>query len=164
MQQPLSMRQPCCVRVDVREFCCQGLLCTGRDWRQLGAIGVKLFAPYPIMRIERGVDLEQALEQLREFRQLILVDAPVPVTYFAYPGKSSVLTQPECENHTLASEDEDGVTALEELAALVPPLPPSASPNSGVGAQRPPVPSGEVTLPGVAAVGALLAEERAGQP
>ena len=122
------------------------------------------------MRIERGVDrlavervhyvLERALEQLREFRQLILVDAPVPVTYFAYPGKSSVLTQPECENHTLASEDEDGVTALEELAALVAPLPPWASPYSGVGAQRPPAPSGEVTLPGVAAaVGALLAED-----
>ena len=47
--------------------------------------------------------LEMASEQLREFRQLILVGAPAPVAYFAYPGKNSVVTSSECEIYKLAS-------------------------------------------------------------
>jgi acetolactate synthase-1/2/3 large subunit len=63
------------------------------------ATGAKLFAPYPVTRLERGAGLppvdrvayvlEQGVEQFKEFRQLILVGAAVPRTYFAYPGKGS---------------------------------------------------------------------------
>src|SRR5271165_1800688 len=90
------------------------------------ATGAKLLAPYPFTRIERGAGtaaverlqyvLEMAVEQLKEFRQLILVGASAPVSYFAYPGKNSVLTSPECEIHALAKPGEDYVGALEALS------------------------------------------------
>jgi acetolactate synthase-1/2/3 large subunit len=140
----------------------KGLMIAGRI---AAATNAKLFAPYPITRMERGAGLptvervhyvlEQAHEQLREFRQLLLVGAPPPVAYFGYPGKSSVLTQPECKIHVLVGEDDACVPALEALAAVlsssesVSPWEPSAS--------RPSVPAGEITPAGIAAaVGALL--------
>jgi acetolactate synthase-1/2/3 large subunit len=100
--------------------------------------------------------LEQAVEQLKEFRQLILVGARPPVAYFAYPGKDSAFTSPDCEIHTLASPGEDYVGALEALESA------SALPRTqlvGEKAARPQLPDGEITLPGLAAVvGALLPE------
>ena len=59
--------------------------------------------------------LEQGIEQFKEFRQLILVGTKAPVAYFAYPGKNSAFTSPECEIHTLANPGEDYVGALEAL-------------------------------------------------
>ncbi len=94
--------------------------------RIAAATNAKLLAPYPFTRMERGAGLpvvermhyvlEQAVEQLKEFRQIILVGSPVPVAYFAYPGKDSVLTPPECVLHTLASPSEDCAGALDALA------------------------------------------------
>src|SRR5437764_2495959 len=87
--------------------------------------GAKLLSPYPLTRMERGagiapVDrihyiLEQATEQLAKFRGLILVGAQAPVAYFAYPGKNSVLTAPDCEIFTLADAGEDYIGALDAL-------------------------------------------------
>ena len=104
----------------------KGLVTAGRI---AAATGAKLLAPYPLTRLQRGagiprVDrvqyvLEQGIEQFKEFRQLILVGAQAPVAYFAYPGKNSVFTSPECEIHTLASPGEDYVGALEALAAAL---------------------------------------------
>jgi acetolactate synthase-1/2/3 large subunit len=130
------------------------------------ATGAKLFSPYPIARMERGAGaapverlqyvLEMAVEQLKEFRQLILVGASPPVSYFAYPDKNSVLTSPGCEIHTLARPGEDYVGALESLAAAL------SLPDTQFESEkdaRPPLPTGEITLPGLAAtVGALLPE------
>jgi acetolactate synthase I/II/III large subunit len=141
----------------------QGLMAAGRI---AAATGVKLLSPYPFTRFERGagippVDrihyiLEQATEQLKEFRQLILVGAAVPVAYFAAPGKNGVLTSPECDILTLATPSEDSVGALEALASA---LSADGTPPLVERAQRPPVPSGPITLPGLsAAVGALLPE------
>ena len=97
--------------------------------RIAAATGAKLLAPYPFTRMERGAGLavveripyvlEQAVEQLKEFRQLILVCASRPVAYFASPGKNSVLTSPECEIHTLARPGEDVAGALEALATAL---------------------------------------------
>ena len=78
--------------------------------RIAAATEAKLFAPYPITRLERGagiprVDrvqyvLEQGIEQFKDFRQLILVGAQAPVAYFAYPGKDSAFTSPRvCDPH-----------------------------------------------------------------
>ena len=142
----------------------KGLAAAGRIAE---ATGAKLLAPYPIGRLERGAGivaveriqyvLEQAVEQLKEFRQLILVGAPAPVAYFAYPGKDSVLTSPECEIHSLASADEDCAEALDALAAA---LPPSRTESGEHRVERPAVPSGEISLAGLAtAVGALLPEK-----
>ena len=140
-----------------------GLKAAGRI---AAATGAKLLSPYPFTRFERGagiptVDrvhyiLEQATEQLQEFRQLILVGAAAPVAYFASPGKNAVLTSPECDIHTLATPSEDSAGALEALASAL-----SANGSAPLveRAQRPPVPSGPITLPGLStAVGALLPE------
>lgn len=126
----------------------------------------KLLSPYPLGRVERGAGivpverihyiLEQATEQLSEFRGLILVGAQAPVAYFAYPGKNSVLTARECEILTLATPGEDYVGALEALstALSLKEVKPVAEKSS-----RPPLPSGPVSLQAVAAaIGALLPE------
>jgi len=142
----------------------RGLAAAGRI---AAATGAKLLAPYPIARLERGIGiasvermqyvLEQAVEQLREFRQLILVGAPPPVAYFASPGKNAVLTSPECEIHSLAKPGEDYVGALETLAVALSMRETQLPTEKNV--ERPAVPSGEITLPGLAAaVGALLPE------
>jgi acetolactate synthase-1/2/3 large subunit len=141
----------------------KGLITAGRV---AAATGAKLCAPYPLTRLQRGagiprVDrvqyvLEQGIEQFKEFRQLILVGAQAPVAYFAYPGKESEFISPECAIHTLASLGEDYVGALESLAAA---LPTRGTDLSAEQAERPAPPSGEITLPGLAAaIGALLPE------
>ena len=142
-----------------------GLAAAGRIAK---ATGAKLFSPYPLTRQERGLGtpkvdrvayvLEQAVEQLKEFRLVILVGARAPVAYFAYPGKSSVFTSPECEIHSLARSGEDYAGALEALeAALGSRNSPLAEPQEITG--RPALPEGEITLAGLAAVvGALLPE------
>ena len=141
----------------------RGLLAAGRIAASTGAT---LLAPYPVVRVERGAGLppvqriayvlEQAVEQLKEFRQLILVGAQAPIAYFAQPGKDSAFTSPDCEIHTLASPGEDYVAALEALQSAL-----SLSRTEPVAEKpaRPALPDGAITLPGLAAVvGALLPE------
>ena len=135
---------------------------------QIAAVtGAKLLSPYPFTRFERGtgvpnVDrvayvLEQAQEQLIEFRQFILVGALPPVAYFAYPGKDSVLTPADCEIHTLAAPGEDLIGALSAVAESFPGRSEDSSRISK--ADRPQPPSGEIALQGVSAViGALIPE------
>jgi acetolactate synthase I/II/III large subunit len=141
----------------------KGLVAAGRV---AAATGAKLLAPYPITRLERGAGLpivervqyvlEPGIDQFKEFRHLLLVGAKPPIAYFAYPGKSSVFTSPGCQIHTLASPGEDYVGALEALADV---LSIRNQEMTEEKAERPPLPSGEITLPGLAAVvGALLPE------
>jgi len=141
----------------------KGLKAAGRI---AAATGAALLAPYPLVRQERGIGLpvvdrmnyvlEQAVDQLKEFRQLILVGAQAPVAYFAYPGKNSVLTSPECEIHTLTRPGEDYAGVLEALVAEFAPAS-QISPVQDI--QRPAMPSGPITLPGLsAAIGATLPE------
>jgi acetolactate synthase-1/2/3 large subunit len=142
----------------------KGLAAAGRI---AGATGAKLLAPYPITRLERGVDiayvervqyvLEQAVDQLNEFRQIILVGASAPVAYFASPGKNAVLTSAECKIHTLASPGEDYVGALDALASALSLR--GTHSLAETNPERPSLPSGGITLQGLAAaVGALLPE------
>ena len=142
----------------------KGLVAAGRI---AGATGAKLFAPYPVARLERGAGLppvdrvayvlEQGVEQFKEFRQLILVGARAPIAYFAYPGKESVFTSPECEIHTLASPGEDYVGVLGALEAALS-LP--RGQHAGKKTEQPTLPVGTISLPGLAAVvGALLPED-----
>lgn len=141
----------------------EGLMAAGRI---AAATGAKLLAPYPITRVQRGAGTppvqripyvpEQAVELLKQFRHLILVGARAPVSYFAYPGKSSVLTSLECEVHALASPGEDYTGALDALTAAL-----SLRQTAPLveKANRPTAPTGEITLPGLATViGALLPE------
>jgi acetolactate synthase I/II/III large subunit len=142
----------------------EGLESAGRI---AAATGAKLLAPYPIVRVQRGAGFpavqripympEQAVEFLKDTRKLILIGAAAPVSYFAHPGRNSVLTSPGCEIHTLAKPGEDYVAALEALGSV---LSFESRKLSTAGRfERPSQPSGEITLPGLAAaVGALLPE------
>jgi len=140
-----------------------GLTVAGRI---AGSTGAKLFAPYPIPRLQRGAGLprvdrvqyvlEQGIEQFKQFRQLILVGTQAPMAYFAYPGKNTAFSSAGCDIHRLASPGEDYVGALDALTEALS-LP--GDEVEGERAERPPMPSGEITLPGIAAaVGALLPE------
>ncbi|MGA9882391.1 MAG: acetolactate synthase large subunit [Candidatus Acidiferrales bacterium] len=142
----------------------EGLTTAGKIASMTGA---KLFAPYPFTRLRHGAGTpviervayvrEQATEQFSEFPQLILVGAAAPVSYFAYQGKRSQPTQPDCEIFTLADATEDGNAALMRLAEAL------GAENSSVNmakSGRPPAPSGEISLSGLAlAIAATLPEE-----
>lgn len=140
-----------------------GLIAAGRIARDTGA---KLLAPYPITRLERGAGLpgieripyvrEQAIEMLQPIQQLILVGAQTPVSYFASPGQSALLTSADCEIHKLSGASEDCSGAVEALAAA---LSLGGVPFQGEKSQRPQLPTGGITLPGLAdAIAALLPE------
>jgi acetolactate synthase I/II/III large subunit len=145
----------------------KGLAAAGRI---AAATGARLLAPYPITRLQRGsgiphVDrvqyvLEQGIEQFKEFRQLILVGTQAPIAYFAYPGKNSAFTSPDCAIHRLATPGEDYVGALDALAQALSVRTQVLAAEKTEKTERPLLPSGEITLPGLAAsVGALLPED-----
>jgi len=124
----------------------------------------RLFCETFPARQERGAGLpafdrlaylaEFAEMQLAGTRHLITVDAAAPVSFFAYPGKASVLSPEDCEVHAV-NASVDPVALLEALAdALDAPhdVPVTA-------AARPELPSGPLTSETVAqAIGALLPE------
>lgn len=128
--------------------------------------GVVLLAETFPTRIQRGAGLpaveriaylaELASVQLADIEHLILVDSKAPVSFFAYPGKPSVLVPETCQLHTLASAEQDTLASLEKLvhalgaAEAVPALQAS---------QRPGRPRGRLTAEKVCkAVGHLLPE------
>ncbi len=134
--------------------------------RIAAATGAKLLAPYPFTRIERGAGrapvervpyvFEQAAELLKEFRHLILVGAPIPVTYFAHPDKKASPVAEGCDVHKLATASEDCAGAVESLAEA---LSLGATPALVEKAERPSMPSGALTGSNLAAaIGALLPE------
>jgi acetolactate synthase-1/2/3 large subunit len=117
-------------------------------------------------RTERGAGLpvverlaylgELAAKQLEGLRHLVLVDARVPVSPFAYPGLNSELLPAGCEVHVLASGSDDVAGALEALADTV-----GARQDAAVlrSAERPGRPTGPLTAAAAAAVvGSLLPE------
>jgi acetolactate synthase I/II/III large subunit len=142
-----------------------GLAVAGRIAARTGAT---LLAPYSVGRIERGAGLvaaeripypvDQALERLKNFAQIILVGAKAPVAFFAYPDKPSITTAEGATIHTLARPEDDLCGALEALADAV-----------GAGRavpvmqrlERPAAPQGAVSLPGIAAAIAALLPENA---
>ncbi len=77
-------------------------------------------------RLERGAG-RFAVERLPYFgemiqgalagvRHLVLVGAKEPTAFFAFPGRPSVLVPETCRVHTLATESDDCVAALQALA------------------------------------------------
>ncbi|MGH9738285.1 MAG: acetolactate synthase large subunit [Candidatus Acidiferrales bacterium] len=142
----------------------QGLTTAGKIASTTGA---KLFAPYPFTRLRHGAGTpmiervayvrEQAAKQFSEFPQLILVGAAAPVSYFAYQGKRSRQTQPDCNIFTLADASEDGNATLMRLAEAL------GAENSSFDVAKPDRPlasSGQITLQGLAlTIAATLPEE-----
>jgi acetolactate synthase-1/2/3 large subunit len=100
-----------------------GLEAAGRIAAKTGA---RLAHDYFSPRITRGEGLplveripyfgEEIVEHLKGLEQIVLVGAPPPVTFFAYPGKPSWVTPAGCELLTLATPQQDATTALIDLA------------------------------------------------
>lgn len=141
----------------------RGLGLAGRICAKTGA---RLLAQGSNARIERGAGrvpvsrvpyvVEQALGVLAGLKHVILVGSKVPVAFFAYPNKPSLLVPGDCAPHALAAPAEDSVHALEwlaeELGAQSEPAP--------VSALAPPEPAtGKITPEHLAhSLGALMPE------
>ncbi len=94
--------------------------------RVSAATGARLLAETFPAWMERGAGVpvvdrlaylaEQAEAQLAGVHHLILAGARAPVSFFAYPGRSSDLVPPGCSVTVLAGGDQDVEAALEQLA------------------------------------------------
>ena len=126
--------------------------------------GCRLMAEYNNARMECGAGrvrvgrlpyaVDNALAALQDTRHMILAGAKSPVSFFAYPGKPSVLSPDGCVATRLAAVDEDVEAALEALAGELGAL---NTPALGVAAvNRPPLPTGAITSEGIAQVLAAL--------
>jgi acetolactate synthase-1/2/3 large subunit len=129
------------------------------------ATNTQLLAETFPARLERGAGLpaperiayfpEFAAVQMRGLKNLILVDAKAPVTFFAYPGKPSYLVPDGCEVHELAPPEGNVLASLQQLAEALgakaaPPLQQLA---------RPAPPTGQLTAEKVCqAIGVVLPE------
>jgi acetolactate synthase I/II/III large subunit len=93
------------------------------------ATGARLLAETFPARMEQGAGVpsvdrlaylaEAAENQLAGVRQLILAGARSPVSFFAYPGRSSDLVPDGCAVTRLADPGQDAEAALESLAGQV---------------------------------------------
>jgi acetolactate synthase-1/2/3 large subunit len=93
------------------------------------ATGAQVLAEVFPTRIERGAGIppverlaylaELAGVQLSGVKNLVLVDAKAPVSFFAYPGKKSYLVPDGCQVHELAAPDQDVLGTLEALIEAV---------------------------------------------
>ena len=88
--------------------------------------GCTLLLENNVPRLQRGAGrvrarrvpyvVDEALKALKGVDELVLVGAKVPVAFFGYPGKPSVLIPPSCQVTPLAAVEDDIVGALEALA------------------------------------------------
>jgi acetolactate synthase-1/2/3 large subunit len=60
--------------------------------------------------------VDQAVKVLAGLKHIVLVGAKMPVAFFAYPDKPSLLAPPDAQGQVLARLDEDMIGALEALA------------------------------------------------
>jgi acetolactate synthase-1/2/3 large subunit len=131
--------------------------------------GCRLMSEYNNARVEGGagrvrVDrlpypVDQALAVLKDVRQLVLVGAKMPVSFFAYPGKPSVLSPEGCTVTKLAGVEDDLAAALSALAEETGAA--HATPAHVNDLRRPVLPTGAVTPDGIAAALAVLLPEDA---
>src|SRR5438105_1255210 len=141
----------------------KGLELAARIARKTGA---KLLAQTFNRRMERGAGrvsveripypVDQALKTLEGLKHIVLVGSRIPVAFFAYPDKPTLLAPKDTQFTTLARLEEDSVHALEwladELGAKAQPIAPSK--------YAPPVPaSGAINAATLAqSLGALIPE------
>jgi acetolactate synthase-1/2/3 large subunit len=160
----LRSGEPALILLSSRAVRADGLALAGRIAAKAGA---RIIAQGSNARIERGRGrvaveripyvVDQALGVLQGLRHIILVGAKMPVAFFAYPDKPSLLYPPEAEGHALARPEEDQILALEwladELGARTVPAP--------IVEEDPPAPAtGAITPAALAAsLGALLPED-----
>ncbi|WP_369251836.1 acetolactate synthase large subunit [Geodermatophilus amargosae] len=135
--------------------------------RVAAGTGARLLAETFPARMVRGAGLpdvgklpyppEVAIKALAGTRHLVLAGATAPVHFFAYPGVPGTPVPEDCTVHVLSAPGEDGVAALEALAAQVAA---DAAPQL-LEASRPELPAGRLTPRAVSAVVGALLPERA---
>ena len=113
-----------------------GLALAGRIAAKTGA---RILAQTFNRRMERGAGrvsveripypVDQALKLLEGVKHMVLAGSRIPVAFFAYPDKPSLMAPADCHFTTLAKESEDIVHALawlaDELGATEQPIEPS---------------------------------------
>src|SRR5712671_2869534 len=121
--QVLRSGEPCLLLLTGRALRQEGLDLAGRIAAKTGA---KLMAQgsnaltqrgrgrVPVERIPYVVD--QAVKVLAGLKHIILVGSKMPVAFFAYPDKPSLLAPPDAIGHVLARPEEDLTGALAALA------------------------------------------------
>jgi len=111
-------------------FCVGGLAATkaGMQFaaRICHATGARLVAQRASARMTLGANtpqfervpyaVPQALQLLQDAEQMILVGAPEPVAFFAYPEMPSRMSPPDALVHTLATAEQDVMATLDALA------------------------------------------------
>lgn len=107
--------------------CCRAEL-LGRVASLASAAGARVICETLPARLERGGGrfeperlaylAEMAAAQLEGLEHLILVGAPAPVSFFAYPSKPSWLAPPACQVHHFASSADDCSAAIAALGSL----------------------------------------------
>lgn len=128
--------------------------------------GAKLLTQLSNKRLERGAGrvpvlrvpyvVDQAVDTLKGFQNILLVGAKPPVSFFGYPDKPSEQQAPGTVITRLAELEEDAVDALARLADLLGAKEKDAPFQES---KRPPMPTGAITLDSLAAsLGALLPE------
>lgn len=159
----LRSGEPCLILLGHRGLRANPLEIAGRIAAKTGAT---VMSEFPASRMERGAGrftaermpyvVDQALAVTGKFKHIILAGAKIPVAFFAYPGKPSVLIPESCRPHVLATEEDDIVGALEWLADEVGASSAKAALQE---AGRPELLSGDLTIEAMgAAIGNLLPE------
>ncbi len=120
-------------------------------------------------RIERGAGrtpvrqlpfiVDSALAVLKDTRQLVLVGSKSPVSFFAYPGKPSVLVPEGCEVIKVAGPEADLEGALEALAGELGAR--AAAPLANAPTFSNALPTGAITLDGLGAFFNVMLPENA---
>jgi acetolactate synthase-1/2/3 large subunit len=100
---------------------------------------------------------EFAAATLKDLKQLVLVGAKAPVSFFAYPHKPSTLWPEACKINALAVQGQDQIAALEALADYLG----AAREPALVKLPLPDIPEGAMTAEAVGAVIAKLLPEHA---
>jgi acetolactate synthase-1/2/3 large subunit len=130
--------------------------------------GCELLCEYNNARMERGAGramvkqlpfaVDAALAMLKDVRELLLVGAKSPVSFFAYPGKPSVLVPEGCKVTKVAGAEADLEQALEALADALDAR--RTQPRVNAASHEAALPTGAVTLDGLGALfNALLPED-----
>jgi len=136
--------------------------------RIAGKTGCRVMTPTSNPRIARGkgrysIDripyvIEHAMPILKDFKNIVLVEAGEPVAFFAYPNKPSLLKPQGCEVHRMTSGAENSVAALEALAGALHAQPADRQPQKLVELARP---TGALTHASIAQAIAMAIPENA---
>ena len=131
--------------------------------------GCALMSEFYVPRLQRGAGrvnfprvpyaVDAASAALAPYRNILLIGARDPVSFFAYPDKPGRQAPLGCHVMTVASVGDDLDAALQALADAVGAR--QTAPASVAQAQRPALPSGPITPEGIAQVVCALLPENA---